>query len=638
MKKSKACGGSAAKKRKLKPSLLVIAAVSCVFILLLINHFYYITINYITPVSLGDYSENSGWSFYSVSAGEKEYLTPEYQSGNAESAAVINADKPVYCEIVLEPLMKNAVLDLGRVSCPAAVFLDDKLIFSNSDVSLDSNGVNFGSSVRLSEDNTIVTLPDDYGGKTLRIVFMPSGGRLDLTEIKLSSVKAIFGQESGNVVNGLVMAVCSLLFAVITICIFVAEKLKGKNDKPMFVLAIYFSIRALMPVNLDYNAASENIILFLKEYRVIDFMSVLATAVMLVFFTLKAKKYVKPMVTVAIIYAAVVFAAYITASFFGTQAVAAVVGAANVPYYIQLLLVFIIGINEWKDGSFFFKYYTILSIICAVGLAGWCVYTASCGDLFGREAVMFMANLKRLYLQPFLSTSAVLVAIAEFFIEAIHSAAYVRAVEMQSQLTTEYISNLNDTVVAVRHTRHELRHHIETMSIMSEQKRYDALEKYIKELRSQQDNGKVLYYSQNKLVSAIISSKLRNADEKKVSTEVSVNIPERLNVNSVAFSSFLMNLLENAMEACVKVTESEGRWIKLKIALKNEKVTITCANSSPGKALRSNGKIVSDKDNPEQHGVGLSIMHKCCESVGGSMIVEETENVFTVRAVFPLEK
>lgn len=48
----------------------------------------------------------------------------------------------------------------------------------------------------------------------------------------------------------------------------------------------------------------------------------------------------------------------------------------------------------------------------------------------------------------------------------------------------------------------------------------------------------MIYYSENTMVSAIVSSKLCTVGENGIETDVSINLPKTLNVSTIAFSSF----------------------------------------------------------------------------------------------------
>lgn len=618
-------------RKNLSLSLLVVFCV--LLVITLVYHFYSLTLNFNKPLPLADFASKDSVSFYVVGDGEKVPITSESVDGQT----VLEADSPIYCEMKLEFTFEEAVLDLSCVKYPAAVFLDDKLLFSNADIKGTPDNIKFSGEARISSGDTLITLPDDYEGKTLKLVFEPKDGSVVLPNMKISSIKTIFGQESAKVVDGIIRAVYSLISVMVAVCIFLVGKAMGKTDISVLILIFYFAVYTMIPVNLDYSVLSSGTKTVLQEYRVGEFMAGIATVLMLVFLTLKAKKCRKVIASATVIYAVLVFVFYSVACCFGADAVDKVMSGAYVIYYVQVLLMLTVGVIEMRAGSFFYKYYTTLAIIGTLGLVLWCARLYGADWFSHTNIIAFLSATKRAYLQPYVSLCCVIIAVIEFVAETIRTATYMNALKMQNQLTAEYIYNLNDTVDAVKKTRHEMRHHIETMRIMSENKYYDKLDEYIKQLYADESDLKVLYYSENRIVSAVISSKLRDSQKKQIKTDISVNIPENLNINRKTFASFLMNLLENAVEACERVPQQQGRWIRLKISVKNNKVIIACANSSSGQTHKLSGKFVTSKEDSDKHGLGISIMQQCCESVGGTMIIEHDDSSFTVRAVFPLE-
>lgn len=626
---------SPVKGRRKKLVFAAVAVISILFVIYLIFHMYNANLNFSRPLNLDDYTSDScPWSYYMIENGEKVELKAE----DSEDGAAIKSFRPVYCEMQLEYVIKNAVLDFGRLNGPAVAFLDDNPVFANSDYNIGENGVEFCGDMRLSADDTIVTLPDKYDGKTLQVVFMPSDGKVVLPEIKLANVKTIFGEQSVNVLDGIVRAVCSLLFTMIALCIFIVERYKGKTDIAILLLVIYFSLNVLVPINLDYSNISDTTATILNNYRIGEFLLAFATAIMLLYFTLKAQNNAKATVFIAIAYSALLLISYGVACILGPNAVAQIISFSYILFYLQLLFMFAISFAEWRGGSFFFKYYSIFAAVGVVAAIMWSLYSYGPSTIAQGDIIGFLELTKRSFLQPYLSSCTIIIVTVEFIVNIIHNETTIHALTMQNQLTQEYINNLEDTIVAVRKTRHEMRHHIEAISIMAENKYYDKLEDYLNNLSKIEKDSAPLYYSKNKIVSAVISSKLRDAKAKSIETEVAVNLPEHLPLNSMLFSSFLMNVLENAVEACDRLPQGKRRWIKLKITIKNGKLIVGCANSSNEQSKKSGERFLTTKEDAELHGFGISIMQQCCESVGGSMVIEEQSGSFAVRAVFPLEQ
>ncbi|MGN1113283.1 MAG: sensor histidine kinase [Acutalibacteraceae bacterium] len=630
-------------KNKLKNSLklgnkklafAVLAIASVAFVIFLFYYMYSANLEFVQPLELDDYtSEASPWSFYKIENGEKQKLT----ATETESGTVIKSFRPVYCEMELEFVINNAVLDFGRLNTSAVAFLEENLVYANSDFDYGENGIEFQGDLRLSSDDTIVTLPDKYDGKALRIVFLPSDGKVVLPQVKLANIKTIFGQESRNVLDGIFRTSLSLLYTLLMLAIFIAERYKGKMDIAALMLVIYFTLNVIVPINLEYSNVSENMVNILNDYCVGEFILVFATAVMHVFFTFKAKRNTKATLVLVIGYAASLFVSYGVACAIGPAAVTNIISFSYVLFYVLLVIMFIVSIAEWRGGSFFFKYYTIFSGIGIAVILPWSFYSNGASTIMEGDIISFLEITKLSLLQPYLSSCIAIIVTFEFVVNIIHNEMTIHALTMQNQLTQEYLKNLEDTIGTVRKTRHEMRHHIEAMCILAENKYYDRLEEYLNNLSEVNKNSSQLYYSQNKIVSAVISSKLRDAKAKRIETDISVNIPEQLNVNNMALLSFLMNMLENAVEACDRMPQDMRRFIRLKIKIKSGKLIVACANSSNGQLKIEDGSYITSKDESEQHGYGISIMQQCCESVGGSMVIEEQGGTFTVRAVFPLD-
>lgn len=617
-----------------KWSFVFIAVFCLAFIGYLIIYLYNNNLNFNKPIPLDDYlADDGGWSFYVVEDGYREYIQPS----SVNDGAVLESESEVYCERVINEQLGGAMLDLSRVKYPAAVYLDNELLYANTKVVMGESGVSLSGDALLSTTDTMITLPDDYAGKTMTVIFLPGGGEVELPDISIANSKTIFGVESANVIDGVVRAVCSLVFAIFTLCVFLAGIMRGKTDIAMLVLAVYSSVYVFLPLNVDYIVINEQLAQAFRSLYIPEFLSIFATGIMLVFLTLKARKYTKQLVAISAGYAAVVLISYISACFLGAQAVEGVVSFYRALYYIQLALVFIVAFNEWRGGSFFYKYCFFMEAVGIAAFCLFCVYNCAVSPSF--ELGAFLAESKENFFQPYLSSCIVVIALVEFVVDTANAAADYQRLAVQNRLTGEYITNLSKTIDEVRRTRHEIRHHLEAMSIMSKNGLYDKLDSYIDKVSSEvnvKPRG-MLYYSENTMVSAIVSSKLCTATEKGIETDVCINLPKTLNVNTVAFFSFLMNMLENAIEACERLPEGEKRWIKLRMKLKNGKIIINCKNSASDKLCRQGESFVTEKEDTSLHGFGIGVMYRCCDAVGGSMVIESEGKSFVVRAVFPLE-
>lgn len=97
--------------------------------------------------------------------------------------------------------------------------------------------------------------------------------------------------------------------------------------------------------------------------------------------------------------------------------------------------------------------------------------------------------------------------------------------------------------------------------------------------------------------------------------------------------SLFANLLDNAYEAAARMEEGQG-WIFVKIRKAREMVFIDISNAAKEAPIRKNGRLISGKQDPQLHGIGLSSAAMTAKKYGGLLEHEYESHVFTVRIAF----
>ena len=94
------------------------------------------------------------------------------------------------------------------------------------------------------------------------------------------------------------------------------------------------------------------------------------------------------------------------------------------------------------------------------------------------------------------------------------------------------------------------------------------------------------------------------------------------------------NLLDNAMEACLKVPR-ERRFIRLYIARAKENLYIYVMNAADGSYRRQGGRYLSTKPS-DSHGFGLQRIDKVIKKYQGYRTREDEGDVFATEILIPL--
>ena len=202
------------------------------------------------------------------------------------------------------------------------------------------------------------------------------------------------------------------------------------------------------------------------------------------------------------------------------------------------------------------------------------------------------------------------------------------------QLTEKQLEDL-------RRLRHDLKNQYSCMRILLQERRYDELEDYfaglddsLRQLTPELDCG-------NRAVSVILNMERQKADAAGVALHTSLVVPPVLPFPDGDVCSILSNLIDNAIEECVRLgryfpkVKEEG--VTLSIRPNGDYLYIEVQNPTDRKRLpRSAGGIVSTKADAGGHGLGTRIVSDLAEKYNGSALFEIRDRCFSTRVILDL--
>ena len=195
-------------------------------------------------------------------------------------------------------------------------------------------------------------------------------------------------------------------------------------------------------------------------------------------------------------------------------------------------------------------------------------------------------------------------------------------------------SGYESMVEGVRNTsalRHEWKHDLLTLSLLYEQGKTEEIGKYLHEKNDFIKNNELESLSGNFVFDVIISSVSARAKAENVDFKARVKVPPELKVREEDLCQLIMNMLENAFNACAKI--KGDKYIEFDAELKQGYLLVKCSNSFPAEDY--------DTSEPEgfKKGYGFKNMEKVCEAYGSELIADVTKDgVFTVKTALQLSR
>lgn len=216
-----------------------------------------------------------------------------------------------------------------------------------------------------------------------------------------------------------------------------------------------------------------------------------------------------------------------------------------------------------------------------------------------------------------------------------------RIAQYQSDLLEKHCEEVENMYRQTRGWRHDYHNHIQTMKAYLSMGELDKLGNYLGELDTDLTTVDTVIKTGNVMIDAVLNSKISLAKEKKIVVDAKAIVPKELPVPEVDFSLIIGNLMDNAMEACLKIGDEAKRFIRVYIDILKGQLYIYIINSTEGRVkgkVASTGKKIrylSGKGG-RSHGFGLMRVDRVVERYKGYIDRQDEENVFVTEIMLPL--
>jgi len=203
----------------------------------------------------------------------------------------------------------------------------------------------------------------------------------------------------------------------------------------------------------------------------------------------------------------------------------------------------------------------------------------------------------------------------------------------QNDLVNRHYDEVETMYRKMRGWRHDYHNHIQTLKANMGLGLYEEATVYLDELEHDLTKVDTVVKTGNVMVDAILNSKLTLIAERKIQVDVTAFVPGDIAVSDIDLSVLIGNLLDNAMEACMKVEENE-RFIRIYIDVIKKQLYISITNSMEGRAKKKGNLFQSAKQG--SHGFGLLRIDSIVGKYHG-FVNRQTENgVFATEVSLPL--
>lgn len=188
----------------------------------------------------------------------------------------------------------------------------------------------------------------------------------------------------------------------------------------------------------------------------------------------------------------------------------------------------------------------------------------------------------------------------------------------------------------LRVLRHEVKNQYAYIKLLLERQDYKRAEEFFGEMSMRANPTFLHVNSGNRLVDDIVNLELSRATAAGVDVDSRMAVPPELPFEKIDLASLLMNLLDNAIEACAGVPAGK-RCIRLGILADQGSFIVSVSNPASSAPLQlAGGRLRTTKSNADLHGFGTGIVKKVAEKYDGVADFTFEDGVFTAKVMLAL--
>lgn len=203
------------------------------------------------------------------------------------------------------------------------------------------------------------------------------------------------------------------------------------------------------------------------------------------------------------------------------------------------------------------------------------------------------------------------------------------ALQMRSQ---DEVNNMYQSILSLKH---DMNNHLHTVSGYMQVGDYERAQEYVREIAGEVSRIKS-FHSGNAVVDALIGSKTALAEMSGIRVNVDMAVPSELKIADGDLTAMIGNLYDNAIDANLKFTDVNKRFIHIKILFDGGNLLLMFENAALEEEWSGSRDVwVTTKEDSSMHGFGIKNIDRIVQMYGGYCERELKDHVFRCRIRMP---
>lgn len=182
--------------------------------------------------------------------------------------------------------------------------------------------------------------------------------------------------------------------------------------------------------------------------------------------------------------------------------------------------------------------------------------------------------------------------------------------------------------------KHDLKNYFLVVSELIKNNNNEEAVRYMNDIcKNKIDSSGIYVKTESDILNALLNSEIQKAKNNNIN--IQVQITSKISDDKIIdLTNVIANLLDNAIEYCVKRNSSCNN-VYLYISKISNCLNITVENDIDESVLKSNPKLLTNKSDKENHGIGLRSVNSTIKKYGGTIDLFEENKKMIANILIP---
>ena len=309
------------------------------------------------------------------------------------------------------------------------------------------------------------------------------------------------------------------------------------------------------------------------------------------------------------------------------------------------------------------RWYTMLSVpLFGIVILWYLIYIGACHGILLRGGDYLNLTYNEIFSHIGISVLSLLCMCgAGFYVFGMDKIDIEQKQKEQYRSQVTFYQMLEEQYRSLERIRHDMKNHIIGLQSLIDNLGWDeksnkfnceiCLRQTRNYLHRLADAGGIEYSDEltgKSIIDALLYYKHKQAKDNHIHWECDVHIPSECPIDDFDLCVIFGNLLDNALEACLKMSPADDRFINIHAHIVKKCLLIEITNSaemitSPAKEVKQsdnvNNHIRSNNDTKQlgymKHGIGLRNVKDTIDKYNGTLDIGADDNIFRISILLP---